>query len=99
MQLAHQIADSVSGLAFSFVLTFIILKAIDSIPGLQLRASGRAERLGIDYVEMGEFAYDYVSLDSGLEPDGVQGAPIELHQTRATERRGHAQPGDLRHTV
>jgi len=100
VQLAHQIADSVAGLAYSFVVTYIILKAIDSIPGLQLRASGRAERLGIDYVEMGEFAYDYVSLDSGLEPDGIQGAPIELHETRVTERRGgHAQPGDLRRTV
>jgi len=95
VQLWHQIADSVSGLAYSFVLTYIILMAIDHIPGLELRVSREAERLGIDYVEMGQFAYDYVSVDSGLAPDGVQGTPIELHQTRATERRGgHAQPGD-----
>ena len=100
MQLVHQIADSASGLAYSFVLTYIILTAIDSIPGLELRVSPEAEKLGIDYVEMGGFAYDYVSVDSGLEPDGVQGAPIELHQTRATERRGgRAQPGDLPRTA
>jgi len=97
VQLGHQTADSLSGLAYSFVVTFIILKVIDSIPGLQLRASARAERLGIDFAELGEFAYDYVSLDSGLEADGVQGAPIELRQTRTTERRGHAQPGDVGH--
>lgn len=33
------------------------------IPGLRLRASEEAEILGIDDAEMGEFAYDYVSLE------------------------------------
>ena len=68
---------------------------MDFIPGLQLRATPRAERLGIDYAELGEFAYDYVSLETGLEPEAAHRNPIELHQTRPTERRGHAQPGDV----
>ena len=79
VQLAYQMADSISGFAYSFVLTYIILKAIDSIPGLRLRASARAERLGIDCAEMGERVCDYVPLDSGLELDGAQGTTIALH--------------------
>ncbi|CDO77542.1 hypothetical protein BN946_scf184912.g41 [Trametes cinnabarina] len=63
IQLGYQIADSVAGLSYSFVMTTVILWIMHFIPGLRLRASEEAEILGIDDAEMGEFAYDYVGID------------------------------------
>ncbi|OCH88521.1 ammonium transporter [Obba rivulosa] len=63
IQLGFQLADSFSGLSYSFVVTTAILWVMHFIPGLRLRASEEAEILGIDDAEMGEFAYDYVGLD------------------------------------
>ncbi|KAL9104755.1 MAG: hypothetical protein Q9187_008865, partial [Circinaria calcarea] len=60
IQLAYQIADSVSGFSYSFFGTCFILFLMNLIPGLSLRASEEAETLGIDEVEIGEYAYDYV---------------------------------------
>ncbi|PCH45136.1 ammonium transporter [Wolfiporia cocos MD-104 SS10] len=64
VQLGYQLADSVSGMSYSFVVTTAILWAMHFIPGLRLRASEEAEIIGIDDTEMGEFAYDYVALDA-----------------------------------
>ena len=60
IQLAYQIADCVSGFAYSFFGTCLILFIMNFIPGLSLRASEEAEIAGIDDAELGEFAYDYV---------------------------------------
>ncbi|KAI9676255.1 MAG: ammonium transporter Amt1 [Trizodia sp. TS-e1964] len=62
VQLGYQLADSVSGGAYSFVGTCLILFVLNLIPGLSLRATEEAEILGIDDAEIGEFAYDYVEL-------------------------------------
>ncbi|KAF6221018.1 hypothetical protein HO133_002699 [Letharia lupina] len=62
IQLAYQLADSVSGFAYSFGGSCIILFLMNLIPGLRLRASEEAEVLGMDDAEIGEFAYDYVEL-------------------------------------
>ncbi|PPQ68731.1 hypothetical protein CVT24_007558 [Panaeolus cyanescens] len=66
IQLGYQVADSVAGFAYSFVMTTIILWIMHYIPGLRLRASEEAEILGIDDAEMGEFAYDYVGLEQEI---------------------------------
>lgn len=63
VQLGYQVADSCAGMAYSFVMTTIILWVMHFIPGLHLHASEEAEILGIDDTEMGEFAYDYVELE------------------------------------
>ncbi|KAL4886558.1 ammonium transporter AmtB-like domain-containing protein [Aspergillus karnatakaensis] len=62
IQLGYQLADSVSGMAYSFFGSCLILFIINMIPGLSLRASEEDEILGIDDAEIGEFAYDYVEL-------------------------------------
>jgi Amt family ammonium transporter len=62
IQLAYQLADSVSGLAYSFVLSCIILLVLNFIPGLSLRSTEEDEIMGIDDAEIGEFAYDYVEI-------------------------------------
>lgn len=60
IQIGYQLADSFTGGAYSFVGTCIILGALDFIgkfvPALRLRATEEEEALGIDDVEIGEFA-------------------------------------------
>ena len=89
MQLAYQLADSVSGFAYSFGGSCLILFVMNLIPGLGLRASEEAEVLGIDDAEIGEFAYDYVELmrdavvgGSLVEEDESKysSSPIEMHE-------------------
>ena len=65
IQLGYQVADSMSGLSYSFVMTTIILWIMHFIPGCRLRCDEDTEILGVDDAEMGEFAYDYVGIDAG----------------------------------
>jgi len=71
VQLGYQLADSLAGGAYSFVGTCLILGALDFIgkfvPVFRLRATEEEEALGIDDVEIGEFAYDYVELTRELK--------------------------------
>ena len=89
MQLAYQLADSVSGFAYSFGGSCFILFVMNLIPGLGLRASEEAEVLGMDDAEIGEFAYDYVELmrdavvgGSLIEDDESKysRSPVEMHE-------------------
>jgi len=68
IQLAYQLADSAAGLSYSFVMTTIILWIMHFIPGMRLRCSEETEIIGVDDAEMGEFAYDYVGIDTELGP-------------------------------
>jgi ammonium transporter, Amt family len=65
IQLAYQLCDGVTGMAYSFVLSCIILFVLNFIPGLHLRASEQEEIMGMDETEIGEFAYD-VSIAGAL---------------------------------
>jgi Amt family ammonium transporter len=60
VQLAYQLASSVAGLGYSFVMTYILLFLIDKIPGLSLRLHPEKEELGVDESELGEVAYYFV---------------------------------------
>lgn len=65
VQLGYQLADSFTGGAYSFLGTCLILGALDFIgkfvPVLRLRASEEEEALGIDDIEIGEFAVSFPS--------------------------------------
>jgi len=74
IQLAYQLADSVTGMAYSFFGTCIILFFINLVPGLKLRAREDDEIMGIDDAEIGEFAYDYVEITR----DVVNGIDAEM---------------------
>ncbi len=56
------------------------------IPGLSMRGSEEAEILGIDDAEMGEFAYDYVGLETEIghviPPGGVMPKDMEVEQQK-----------------
>ncbi|KAI0598808.1 ammonium transporter AmtB-like domain-containing protein [Biscogniauxia sp. FL1348] len=85
VQLGYQIADSVAGFSYSFVLTCVILFLMNLIPGLSLRLSPEEEAIGVDDGQLGEFAYDYVELQRNTS-DGI---PNELlPATRATSSKG-----------
>ena len=77
IQLAYQLADSASGMAYSFIVTGLILTCMSFIggyiPALKLRVDKREEEMGIDDVEIGEFAYDYVELIREVKPGSVSG--------------------------
>jgi Amt family ammonium transporter len=66
IQLGYQLADSFAGGAYSFVGTCLILGSLDFIgkfvPALRLRATEEEEALGIDDVEIGEFAVSHCLL-------------------------------------
>jgi len=84
IQLGYQLADSFSGGAYSFFGTCLILGALDFIgkfvPALRLRATEEEEALGIDDVEIGEFAYDYVELTREVKiPDDEVDEGMSTH--------------------
>jgi len=60
MQIVHQLIDTVAGLGWSFVVTFIILFVMNKIPGLSLRVDLESERAGLDQAELGFSCYEHV---------------------------------------
>ncbi|KAM3415293.1 Ammonium transporter [Cercospora zeina] len=75
IQLAIQLADTVTGMAYSFTMTVLILILISFVsrwaPALKLRATSAEEDTGMDEAELGEFAYDYVEIVREIKP-GMQ---------------------------
>jgi len=61
-QLYIQFAYVCAVCAYTFVVTAIIAKVVDTIPGLHLRTTPEGESLGLDEVEIGEFANDYIEV-------------------------------------
>jgi Amt family ammonium transporter len=70
----------VSGFAYSFFGTCLILFLINLIPGLSLRAPEEDEIMGIDDAEIGEFAYDYVEIRRDVV-NGVEAAETSSKRT------------------
>lgn len=85
IQLAYQLADGVTGMAYSFVGSILILFILNLIPGFHLRASEEEEIMGMDETEIGEFAYDYVELSR----DVVNG--LEEHDAMLDSRHGTSE--------
>ena len=56
-QLVTQLLAVVATMAYSFVVTLVILKVLDLIPGLGLRVSPEAEDVGLDISAHGERAF------------------------------------------
>ncbi|TDL28886.1 ammonium transporter [Rickenella mellea] len=61
-QLYIQLAYICATCAYSFVVTALLAKGLDNIPGMRLRASDKAEALGMDEDQIGEFANDYIEV-------------------------------------
>jgi Amt family ammonium transporter len=96
IQLAYQLADSVAGLSYSFVVTTIILWIMHFIPGLSLRTTEEAEILGVDDADMGEFAYDYVGLEQeiGHVVEKSEMAPLPAHAELPVDKSSTSSVGE-----
>jgi ammonium transporter, Amt family len=73
VQLGYQLSYICATSSYTFVVTAIILYAMEYIPGCHLRVKHDAEIDGIDEAELGEFAFDFVEVrrdfDSWNAPD------------------------------
>ncbi|ODQ67087.1 ammonium transporter [Nadsonia fulvescens var. elongata DSM 6958] len=68
IQLGYQLAECITGAAFSFTLSCAILVIMNWIPGLQLRVSKKDEEDGLDISQHGDYAYDYVEDEPEFVP-------------------------------
>ncbi|KAF2182256.1 ammonium transporter [Zopfia rhizophila CBS 207.26] len=99
IQLGHQLADSFAGGLYSFFGTCLILGCLDGIgkfiPAFKLRATEEEEILGIDDVEIGEFAYDYVELTRDVKiPDDVDGLSTHSIENHPSHLAHHEKNQD-----
>jgi len=92
-QLGYQLANSVAGMSYSFVVTTIILWVMHFIPGLRISCSDEAEIIRIDDFEIGEFAYDYVSSALEISPRVYDG---DANSVRSMRQRRAANPSNRR---
>lgn len=81
VQLAYQLADSCAGLGWSFAVTFILLFAIDHIPGFHFRLDEKDELMGTDIAQIGEEA---IVLPFLMRTDPNH--PIDLESMEATHQ-------------
>lgn len=75
VQLGYQLADSVAGFSYSFVMTCVILFLMNLVPGLSLRVDAAEEEIGLDDGQLGEFAYDYVEITRHIHSDFPGSSP------------------------
>eukprot|EP01103_Thecamoeba_quadrilineata_P014971 TRINITY_DN4597_c0_g1_i1.p1 TRINITY_DN4597_c0_g1~~TRINITY_DN4597_c0_g1_i1.p1 ORF type:complete len:332 (+),score=38.68 TRINITY_DN4597_c0_g1_i1:134-1129(+) len=68
VQIGWQIAGAVSGAAWSFTISLILLVVLNFIPGLRLRLDEDMEEMGVDMSQIGELAHHHVNEKSFLPP-------------------------------
>jgi Amt family ammonium transporter len=90
-QLYIQVAYICATVSYSFVVTALLAKCIDMIPGLQLRTTAEGEKLGLDEVEIGEFANDYIEVRRDFMDWTTFGDGVGAHRPSANGDR-HGQP-------
>lgn len=95
-QLYIQIAYIFATCSYTFVVTALLAKCIDIIPGLQLRTTAEGEKLGLDEVEIGEFANDYIEVRRDFMDWTAFGNGVGTHQPSAAGDR-HGQPDLAQH--
>ena len=83
IQLGYQIADSVAGSAYSFVLTTAICWAFHFIPFLRLRSAEEEEIVGIDEYWIGEWTHDYCAVDRELGVSRVDDHAMMVERTES----------------
>jgi Amt family ammonium transporter len=82
VQVAYQLASSVAGLGYSFIVTYVILFILDKIPGLNLRMDQEEEEIGVDESELGEVAYYFVDkVKTSCQQSHERKPPMTMGQT------------------
>ena len=98
VQLGYQLADSFAGGAYSFFGTCLILAVLDFVgkwlPALKLRVSEDEEIVGVDDVEIGEFAVSDRHAGSSMQ-GSADTYPVRLrggHPRSPVRRRSRSVP-------
>ncbi|PWN45187.1 putative high affinity ammonium transporter [Ceraceosorus guamensis] len=93
IQLGYQLADATAGMAYSFVVTLILLFLIDRIPGCHFRASEEAEVIGVDLDQIGEEAIVFPANHSPYSDDVERAESNTPHgSTYKADEKPSAQP-------
>ncbi|GAA5952156.1 hypothetical protein JCM10213_006501 [Rhodosporidiobolus nylandii] len=81
IQLGYQLAACVTIMAYTFVVSLILLYLVNWIPGCKLRAHEDSEIVGMDEAESGELLYDFVQIrrDVDDEPPATATAVNSVH--------------------
>ncbi|KAH8835830.1 ammonium transporter [Flagelloscypha sp. PMI_526] len=95
-QLYIQIAYIAATSAYTFVVTALIAKAVDLVPGLRLRTSTQGEAIGTDDVELGQFASDFIEVqrhfnDFWTPSLDEKSSPITVTHVAAGTRHGYPE--------
>ncbi|GAA6018923.1 hypothetical protein JCM10207_009201 [Rhodosporidiobolus poonsookiae] len=89
VQLGWQLASAVTVIAYTAVVTYIILFIVDHIPGLKLRCTEESEIVGIDEAECGELSYDYCAIRRDLDDEHVHnGAGLSRSPSHLSNEKG-----------
>jgi len=94
-QLYIQIAYICATVSYSFVVTAVLAMLMNHVPGLHLRSTEEGETLGMDDMEIGEFANDYIEVrreytdwtGASTKSDGDKNITVETH-VAAGDRHG-----------
>lgn len=96
IQPAIQLCAGMTGMGWSFTVSYLILSCMSIlgrlVPSLRLRVSKDEEELGIDHVEIGEYAYDYVELTREINPVVVENPPCYGHLDQSLCRIDVSRP-------
>lgn len=95
VQLGYQLADCTAGTLYSFVLTTGICWAFHFIPFLRLRSTEEEEIVGIDEYAIGEYTFDYISLDPELHLNREVASPASIGKDGVLHK--HATPDSEAH--
>jgi len=96
-QLYMQFAFICAACGYTFVVTALLAKLVDIVPGLHLRNTPEAEKRGMDEIEIGEFASDYIEIrrdftDGAAPFDSTEGKREFFHpHVAAGDRHGHVE--------
>lgn len=94
-QVGWQLASACTIIAYTAVVTYILLFIVDHIPGCRLRCHEDSEIVGLDESECGEVSYDYVSLRRDVEDTIAGEHSVGVSRTvshSSNEKTGHLVP-------
>ncbi|KAG7528300.1 hypothetical protein FFLO_06263 [Filobasidium floriforme] len=93
IQLGYQVADSVAGSAYSFVLTTVICWLFHFIPFLRLRSAEEEEIVGIDEYWIGEWTHDYCAVDRELGVSRLDDHAMMVERTESRRSGSEVKAG------
>ncbi|GAA5833570.1 hypothetical protein JCM11251_003529 [Rhodosporidiobolus azoricus] len=103
VQVGKQLAYIFAVWGWTFVVSYILMFLINLIPGCKFRVDEEGEIIGVDEVETGEWAYDYVSVrrevdstsgfGTGAHSSHVKPASLHSRQRIEDEEAGHHHHG------